>query len=251
MQRILHDMNPAVKLAAVTGSVLVLALFFNPWTPLFFFIGTLMIQACFSRISWKRYVFFMLPFVITAAGYLWTTVVFAAETEGPVIWSWAGFDVTAEQWSRALSLAFRVLAFSSVSLLFAFTTDPVKFALSLMQQLKLSPKLAYSMLVGYQFLPLLREEFTHIRQAQRLRGAGTETGLLHRVRNIRRVLLPMLSGAVRKAERTAFAMEARGFTGEPRTVFFEPVPLTRIDAAMGMLFAALLLLSSICGVALA
>ena len=80
---------------------------------------------------------------------IWTTVVFGAETGGTVIWSFAGFEVMDEQWATALSLSFRVMAFSTLSLMFAFTTDPVKFIMSLMQQLKLSPKLAYGIMVGY------------------------------------------------------------------------------------------------------
>ena len=50
------------------------------------------------------------------------------------------------------------------------------FIMSLMQQLKLSPKLAYSLLVGYQFLPVLKEEFIQIRQVQQLRRPQQRQG---------------------------------------------------------------------------
>ena len=39
----------------------------------------------------------MIPFVITAFGYLWTTILFAAEAGGTVIWTWKHIEVTDEQ----------------------------------------------------------------------------------------------------------------------------------------------------------
>lgn len=113
-------------------------------------------------------------FFVTAFGYFWTTLVFAEDQSGPVVWSSWNLQVTQTQLNHALSLSFRVMAFSSLSLLFALTTNPVTFILSLMQQLKLSPKIAYGVMVGYQFLPVLKDEFVQIRQAHRLRGANKE-----------------------------------------------------------------------------
>ncbi len=248
MRNLLHDMNPSVKFILVTVSMLIIALFFNPWTPLFFWISIFLLQLTMSRTNWKLWLLFMLPFSIGAFGYLWTTVVFGADTSGTVIWSFAGIDVTDTQWAHALSLAFRVMAFSTLSLLFAFTTDPVKFILSLMQQLKLSPKLAYGVMVGYQFLPVMKDEFIQIQQAQRLRGAETKKYSWRRLLAMRRMLIPMLAGAVRKAERSAFAMEARGFTGEPRSDYYRPIRLGRIDVLMSSVFMTILLVSCLGGI---
>ncbi|MBD8014194.1 energy-coupling factor transporter transmembrane component T family protein [Planococcus wigleyi] len=247
MRNLLHDMNPSVKFVLVTVSMLALAFFFNPWTPLLFWLGILLLQLTMSRTKWKLWLLFMLPFSIGAFGYLWTTVVFGADTGGTVIWSFAGIDVTDEQWARALSLALRVMAFSTLSLLFAFTTDPVKFIMSLMQQLKLSPKMAYGIMVGYQFLPVMKDEFTQIQQAQRLRGAEMKKYSWQRLLEMRRILIPMLAGAVRKAERSAFAMEARGFTGEPRSAYYRPVRIGRTDIWMSGVFLVILLASCIGG----
>lgn len=250
MQNLLHEMNPSVKFILVTVSMLAIAFFFNPWTPFLFWIGILVLQILMSRINWKLWLLFMLPFTLGAFGYLWTTVVFGAETGGAVIWSFAGLEVTDEQWATALSLAFRVMAFSTLSLMFAFTTNPIKFIMSLMQQMKLSPKLAYGIMVGYQFLPVMKDEFIQIQQAHRLRGADAEKHWWQRMLGMRRVIIPMLAGAVRKAERSAFAMEARGFTGEVRTDFYRPVRIARVDFVMAGVFLALLVGSCIGGVLL-
>ncbi|AJD92814.1 cobalt transporter [Jeotgalibacillus malaysiensis] len=221
----INRMNPSVKFIAITVSMIAMAFFFNPWTPLVFFVGVVLIQLIFAKISWKVWSLMMLPFLLGAVGYFWTTLVFGSE------------DSTL---GTALSLSFRVLAFSSLSLLFVFTTKPVDFILSLMQQMKLSPKIAYSILVGYQFLPVLKDEFFQIRQAQQLRGLEVPKSPVKRVLAMRHVLIPMLAGAVRKAERTAFAMEARGFTGEGKRDFYRKITVDRVDVAGVALFVILL-----------
>ena len=246
----LHEMNPALKFILVIVSMLSLAWFFNPWTPLIFFVGVVLLQLIFSKVNWKIWGLLMIPISFTALGYLWTTVAFAADTSGTVIWEWRGFEVTDTQWNTALSLTFRVFAFSSMSMLFAFTTEPVKFVMSLMQQLRLSPKLAYGVMVGYQFLPVVREEFIQIRHAHRLRGIGVEKHAWQRILGMRRILIPLLAGAVRRAERSAFAMEARGFTGERRSVYYEPISIVGRDWLMATVIIGLLVISGIAGLLL-
>lgn len=243
MKNALHSMNPSVKFLAITICMFTMAFFFDPWTPLVFLAGVLLLQVFFSQINWKRWFLYMLPFFVTAFGYFWTTLVFAKETSGPIIWSIGSVAVTETQLDHALSLSFRVLAFSSLSLLFALTTNPVTFILSLMQQLKLSPKIAYGILVGFQFLPVLKDEFIQIQQAQRLRGIVQKKNALQRLLAARLVLIPLLAGAVRKAERSAFAMEARGFTGERRTSFFYVTSVGKVDTFLVMLFLFVLVLS--------
>ncbi|MER2237524.1 MAG: energy-coupling factor transporter transmembrane component T [Psychrobacillus sp.] len=236
-------MNPSVKFVIVMICMLSLAFFFDPWTPLVFWFSIMVMQIFLSNISWKNWTLLMLPFVIAAFGYLWTTLLFAESGTGTVLWSIGSVDITESQLNHALSLSFRVLAFSSLSLLFALTTDPIIFIRSLMQQLKLSPKIAYGIMVGYQFLPLLKDEFIQVQQVQKLRGLSDDSNVFKRLIGLRRVLIPMLSGAVRKAERVAFAMEARGFTGEPRKVFYHEVPIEKKDFILAFLFICVLLLS--------
>lgn len=243
MNSALHNMNPAAKFIVVTICMLTMAFFFNPWTPLLMWGGVLVVQLLFSRIDWKLWILFMIPFFIMAFGYFWTTLVFAEDKSGPVVLSIWSINITEVQLNHALSLSFRVLAFSGLSLLFALTTNPVTFILSLMQQMKLSPKIAYSILVGYQFLPVLKDEFVQIQQAHRLRGAIQKKNVFHRLLDMRKILLPMLAGAVRKAERAAFAMEARGFTGEKRKNFYTVVRVGKVDGYMVSLFILLLVIS--------
>ncbi|HLG26226.1 MAG TPA: energy-coupling factor transporter transmembrane component T, partial [Paenisporosarcina sp.] len=98
-----------------------------------------------------------------------------------------------------------------------------------------------------QFLPVVKEEFILIRHTQRLRGIGVEKYVWQRLLGMRRLLIPLLAGAVRRAERSAFAMEARGFTGERRSTYYEPIFINGRDWLLAAIIVALLIGSSVAG----
>ncbi|UTT44330.1 energy-coupling factor transporter transmembrane component T family protein [Exiguobacterium aurantiacum] len=228
-----QEMNPTIKFMTVTCVMFGLAFMYNPWTPLIVFLGTLILQTLFSDVSWRRWGLFMIPFLLTALGTLWTTLVFGKETSGEVLFKLLGNDVTEENVMLAATLSLRVLAFTALSLLFTLTTDPKRFVYSLMQQAKLSPKIAYSVFVGFRFFPILKQELMQLYETHALRGVRLETRLDH-IRHVPKIIIPLLAGAIRQAERIAFSMEARGFTGEPRATY-EVVPVTQRDYLLATL----------------
>ncbi len=70
--------------------------------------------------------------------------------------------------------------------------------------------------VTLRFLPLLALEAERIAKAQASRGAewGTgKTGILHRVRQVLPILIPLFLNSLQRAEALALAMEARGYHG--------------------------------------
>lgn len=222
----LNNVNPSVKALTILVLVLILALLFDPVTPVLFTMFTVLVTFLFGRFRKKYYLFYFLPFTIFAFGMFWTTIAFADPPQNPaqtiVLLGW---EVPEEDFLVALSLSFRVLAFATLSLLFMFTTNMVEFLLSLMQQLRLPPKLAYGIMAGYRFLPMLKTEFDQIRAAHRVRGVGTES----RWKRSRRFAVPLLAGAIRKAERTALAMESKGFTGSRERTFYRNLKVRRRD----------------------
>lgn len=137
--------------------------------------------------------------------------------------------VNSDNAALGISIAFRILCFSALSMMFLFTTDPILFMLSLIQQCKLPPKLAYGVIAGFRFLPLLKDEILIIRQAHRIRGAASDSGLKGKLSAVRRFTIPLLAGAIRKAERTAIAMESKGFTGSRNRTFYRTITVRRAD----------------------
>ena len=209
----LDQLNPAVKALTVILCVLTLALFFDPWTPLSFLVWTLGAGALLGRIPWKKWLLFLPPVLLFAFGYFWTVLLFG------------------DGLYKGLALGLRVLAFASLSFLFLFTTNPVQFVYSLMRQGRLPPKLAYGILAGFRFMPTLRDEFALMQKAHRIRGVDRARGIRERTRSIGRYAIPLLASAIRKAERTAMAMESKGFTGDRRRTYYYDLKVSGKDWA--------------------
>lgn len=113
--------------------------------------------------------------------------------------------------------------------MFILTTDPTRFILSLVQQCKLPPKIAYGVLAGYRFLPLFREELRILQNAHRIRGLPRARGIRNRLQQLRRYLIPLLASAIRKAERAALAMESKGFTGSKERTYYTEIKIRLQD----------------------
>ncbi|GIP40431.1 putative HMP/thiamine permease protein YkoC [Paenibacillus sp. J31TS4] len=240
----LRELNPAVKGLAVILCVLLLSFALNPVTPLLTLAATVIVTWSFGRVSWGRWLLLFAPFLLAACSYMAATVLFPRESmaPSPVLLQLGGFEVTRAAAELAASLGLRVLAFSALSLLFILTTDPTRLMLSLMQQCRMPPKLAYGILAGYQFLPLMQEEFRILRTAQRVRDGG-----FRRSRNpllqLHRTAIPLLAGAIRKAERVSAAMVSKGFTDSPYRTFYKRVRVTAADWLFLALMVGIVLLS--------
>ena len=155
--------------------------------------------------------------------------------------SWGPLTATAEGVAVGLSLAERGLVVAAFTLLVVLTTDPTTLVRSLVQTARMPARLAYPLLAALRFLPLLAEEWQTIRLAQRVRGQGRVGGPRGWIRAQRRLLLPLLAGAIRRADRVAVAMDSRGFARAGRRTQFREVPFCAPDAA---LVAGTLLLGS-------
>lgn len=75
-------------------------------------------------------------------------------------------------------------------------------------------------MAAYRFVPMLNFELTVIRAAHKIRGISDRGGLKAKFEQTKRYALPLLSTAIRKAERTALAMDSRAFGAfENRTYY--------------------------------
>jgi energy-coupling factor transport system permease protein len=110
------------------------------------------------------------------------------------------------------------------------STDPTDFVRSLVQQGHLPARFAYPALAGYRFFPLLQTEFETIRLAYRLRGVGRRRGPAEWLREQAQLLIPLLTNAVRRSERVALAVDARGFGSHRRRTHYRHVPFAPADA---------------------
>ena len=240
----LHRRNPVIKLAALGVIMAVVTLDLKPSTPWFdpglplVFLGTVVVGlSIFGHIPlWAILRRLLALAVLTLPFLLFNAIYFdVTQVANPtLLGSFGPWRAYREGLISGLALALRVLTFVSCSMAFVMTTDPSHFAISLIRQARIPYRFGYAILVSYRFLPIMRTEFDTIRAAHRIRGVGERAGLGGRLQQLRRYAVPLLAAAIRKSERTAIAMDSRGFGGGPERTYYRQTQVTAFDWAFLM-----------------
>lgn len=192
-----------------------------------FCLVTILLLAFFSGHPWKRVLLFSIPFVIIFISTSTSMIFFG---KGETTWfRWGLVHITEESFYRGIHLGFRALSFASVGLMFALTTRPVLLFYSLMQQLKLPPKFAYSFMAAIRLFPIMLEEFQTLRYALKVRGVSAEKGLRGFYQKLKFFSIPMLAQSIRRAQRIAIAMEAKRFSNSQKRTYFYQIGYSRYD----------------------
>lgn len=150
---------------------------------------------------------------------------------GDAEWFRLGFiRITEESFYRGLHLGFRGLQVAAVGLLFSLTTRPVALFYALMQQWKVAPKYAYSFLAALRMLPLMLEEFQTLRYALKVRGRKRRGNWLTGwYTTLRMYAIPLLAQSIRRAHRTAVAMEAKRFSTHTKRTYYYQSSYSKLD----------------------
>lgn len=188
----------------------------DPYTPAMFLVISLTLTLS-TGVLRGRSALRLVPFGFFAFAMFWMNAAWANVTDATVVATLGPLEFTDEGVILGLALGLRILAVGLLTLVFLSTIEPTEFVLSLVQQLKLPARLAYSLMAALRFVPTLETEIQLIRAAHRIRGAGVD-GHFSWAKRFYRYAIPLLAGGIRRAERVAIAMEARGFSGDaPRT----------------------------------
>lgn len=226
----LERRNPVIKLLVVVLVALVLPFVFDPATPAAIFVTTLLAGRLLGRVGVRSQLRPLWIFVLAGIAILLANIFFNKGNAGsPALLHLGGVKITGPALWAAGTLWMRLLAFALLSLVFVRTTEPQRLILSLVHQLHLNYRVAYGTMVGYRMLPLLQTDYRTIRAAQRVRGVRERRGVVHLWYRMRRYALPLLTGAVRRAGRTALAMDARAFGALPQRTYRERMKVTAAD----------------------
>jgi len=163
------------------------------------------------------------------------------EGGGSPLFSLFGLSVTEETMSRASFFSLRLLLFVAIAFLVTLTSSPSELAESLTKLLRPLEKikvpvgeLGLIMFIAIRFIPVLYHEYETIKNAQMIRGVDFSGHLLSRVRKAVAIFVPVLVGAIGRADELALAMEARGYVGHRHRTFFS----RSIFGLSGRLFVA-------------
>lgn len=169
---------------------------------------------------------------------------------GEVIWSWWILKITKEGIKTAVFMAIRlILLIIGSSMLTLCTrplslTDGIERLLSPFKKIGLpAHEIAMMMTIALRFIPTLLEETDKIMKAQQARGADFESGnLMHRVKSLIPILVPLFVSAFRIANDLAMAMEARCYRGGQQRTRMHEMKLKSRDYAAFILQALFLAL---------
>lgn len=85
--------------------------------------------------------------------------------------------------------------------------------------------------ISLRFLPVLADEAKRIQEAQLLRNPNTNNeSAAARIRALVPVLVPLLGGALRRADELGIAMAARGYHPQSERTYLHPLHFTASDA---------------------
>ncbi|KWW21189.1 MULTISPECIES: energy-coupling factor transporter transmembrane component T [Peribacillus] len=235
----LYKINPSLKLF-VLMVLCIVALFIDDLNYMInVTMGVLLIFLCFTGHSIKRIILLSIPFGFI---FISTSLAMIFFGKGKTLWfEWGLISITEESFMRGLLVGFRALLFAALGLTFSLTTRPVNLFYSLMQQVKLKPKYAYSFMAALRLIPIMMQEFQTIRNAMKVRGFERGTGVKSIYFKMKAYSIPLLSGSIRRAHRIAVAMEAKRFTDTRDRTYYYDFGFSKYDQGFILYFIILLL----------
>lgn len=133
---------------------------------------------------------------------------------GPLVYTWEGLTIRG-------AAAARILNVMLSSMLFVWVTNPRDLVTGLVR-LGLPYRIAFTIFVGLNYIPILSNEVGYIKEAQRLRGLQSDRSLPGLLRSYKTFLVAILLRSLRKAQVTAFALDSKAFGAYQKRTYLNP-----------------------------
>lgn len=140
----------------------------------------------------------------------------------------------------SLIMSFRMVATVSTIPILMMTTPMTDLVVVLVEKLKIPFKYAFMFITALRFIPTLLGEIEQIMQAQMSRGYNSDTkNPFKKMIIVIPLAIPLLVSSIKKTEKMAISMEARGFASGPRS-YYRKIVMRKADyAALFTLTAAI------------
>ena len=159
---------------------------------------------------------------------------------GAALLTVSGFTlITDLGFQTALFVCLRLLIIILSALIVA-AGDARDYLLAL-TSLKIPYEIAFMVLAALRFLPMLREEAQDVLCAAQMRGMQIKkAGLRRQIGAYFSIILPVVAGAIHRAEQLSIAMEARGFRAFPRRTSMRRLRARKADWAYAFIFCVII-----------
>ncbi|MBD3367736.1 MAG: energy-coupling factor transporter transmembrane protein EcfT [Candidatus Eisenbacteria bacterium] len=239
---VVHRLDPRVKLLGLLVVLAAALVTRDPWAYAFL-TAALLSVARLSRLPGSY-----IPRNVWALKWLLVVVLVmhALLAEGTPLASWAPW-LSVEGLTTGAVFAWRVgLMVASATLLTATTTpvdlgDGLETSLGSLSRIGIPVhELVMISVIALRFVPTLLDEARRIMKAQMGRGVEFSGGPVARARSAVPVLVPLFTGAFRRADDLALAMEARCYRGAEGRTKYRELRLGHADAAALLLTGGIL-----------
>lgn len=224
----LHRLNPCVKLFVILAITIVISCSLNPVFPAFTLLLSIVVITGLGKISFIDILKKMRLFIVIAALYVFFMMLLKGIDNGHNDINFLFFSWKTEDFNNIICLGVRILAIIVMSMGFVMTTSPTDLILSFILQLHVPYVHGYAGMAAYRFVPTFQDEAGKIQLAQEIRGVEYKKGIINRLTSPFKLMVPMLSNAVRKGEKIAIAMDSRGL-GKGEKTFYKTTGIHRGD----------------------
>ncbi len=215
---------PVTRVAVGAAWLLAVIVTLDPRVPAILVVAASIALVLLSGLPLGRIPGRQLPVWVTIASLTLFSIVLSgsnADRSLPALLEVGPLRITWPAISGGIAIGLRVLVVALTSLLVFATSDPTSLADSLVEQWRVPDRFAYGTLAALRVTPFMATDWTTTATSRRLRGLQPR-GVVGRVRDWSAQLLVLLVSAIRRAERMALAMDARGFdNGLARTHYRE------------------------------
>lgn len=129
-------------------------------------------------------------------------------------------QISTESIVRGIHISLRTITISLFGILIALTSQIVMIFYSLMQHLKVKPKIAYAFMAAIRMVPLILSSLIQLRRSLKMRYQMIDKSNYRGFKRLKHLLIPILSQNIRKAHQLSVAMETKGFKDGPRTYYY-------------------------------
>ncbi|MDO6544221.1 energy-coupling factor transporter transmembrane component T family protein [Photobacterium sanguinicancri] len=143
------------------------------------------------------------------------------------------YSITAETLFYLATVTLKYFSMFPIALVFVFTTHPTEFSASL-NKLGVPYRIAYAVSLTLRYLPEVTKDFINIMHAQQARGVDISKGVpvFKRIRNVAKILGPLIFSSLDRADVISNAMTLRGFGRNTKRSWYSLKPLQTRDYAV-------------------
>lgn len=241
----LHRMDPRMKIILLIAYMVVTFSVSSYFSYLLLYSFTFLVIAS-SGIP-VRYTLKGLKPILFLCGFTVIINLFTVKT-GVLLLSWHFIEIYADALILSSKVLLKLVLLVLSASLLTLTTTPILLTDGLEKLLKpigilgiSSHEIAMMMTIALRFIPTLVEETDRIMKAQASRGAEFDTGnIFQKTKSFLPVIIPLITGAFRRATELADAMEARCYRGGKGRTRLRQLKIQILDVNCLLIFAIIM-----------